>query len=1047
MIPVYLQQFKAAGVYRVVFDKSTVLNVDSQILRLVVGFSEKGPFNIPVYVTNATDFRTYFGDISKKLEKRGVYFHRLALQSLQAGPILCLNLKRFENEVVDGATINTGFNPSHAIIEDVQLKVEDIYDTSRFWELDAEKLNNLTSVDGAVLDQYINICTTNTKETSASYFIRKASGSKVSQYNITVSDWYSSKEDDMPDFLENYKNSLISDFFAEIYVFGTRFDANQVLASSTLKKYFEVAEQVDSKTGNKTTMIDEDGNPVLKLANHIVDAYGDWVDTLDELYADPTSHAIGHYVGCLIPEFTDKNGVYASLDIAFNQEQDEHNMMMSFNTDMLYEDETAEIDLSGRRSVRVESTSVNDDENPDTTSLIPSNLFAGTAITKLLGNEESKVITNKVKFINNIVYKDKTGKYDVLIKFNQTDKKVTGSLYVSEFNPTNKQIILKQINDDKTVTISTETSDEVWLIGKKLGCVYDVNANNYNEADEESNSNIMARVKDEKGVQHYFKRYNNGYGTYWNDQNNPFIENGEFIQEGPQKIITAVSRIERTANTPDDNTYQDFDKNMKISLLDVIVTMENDEPNSVYGSSITFIPINNEWKTETKNGTVALVSETIYDNTLYSLLQVGDCLLAKDGESTDEGKTDDFYDNVYVQEIDCEYDEEGNIKNYYISLSGEPFKFSDPSAPDIEYLIRVDNAINQEIGFMKPRYLEGYSYANSKPAGANMKSKLDWQKFILSTLTKYKGLRTGLLNKSDIDYRYVIDTFESFVDSSLKSVLSYLTKQKESAFAILNFPSVKTFVKCPYTSFTNSEDVFDVKYVAAGYNKKKATSIKFSLPEENEGASFCAFYTPLKFSDGYVDSIIPSAALVSNLFMQKYTSREPYYIIAGPNYGKINANGLVGPDYNYSKEELYVMEPFGVNCMVYKPGFGTFINSNQTAKQTPVSALSKVNIRELVIYLQDEIEKVLQHYQWEFNNTTTRNAILDKANAICSRIAANGGIEAYLNVMDESNNTNEIIENEMAVLSTAIEPGFGCGKMVQELTIYRRGGISAKIND
>ena len=136
-----------------------------------------------------------------------------------------------------------------------------------------------------------------------------------------------------------------------------------------------------------------------------------------------------------------------------------------------------------------------------------------------------------------------------------------------------------------------------------------------------------------------------------------------------------------------------------------------------------------------------------------------------------------------------------------------------------------------------------------------------------------------------------------------------------------------------------------------------------------------------------------------------------------------------------------------MNAMVYKPGFGTFINSNQTAKQTPVSALSKVNIRELVIYLQDEIEKVLQQYQWEFNNTITRNAILDKANTICGRVATNGGIESYLNVMDESNNTDEIIENEMAVLSTSIEPGFGCGKMVQELTLYRRGTMKAIIRD
>ena len=93
-IPVHLQQFKAAGIYRVVFDKSTVLGVDSEILRLVVGYSEVGPFNIPTYVTSPSDFKAIYGDISKKLEKRGVYFHRLAMQALTQGPILALNLKK-----------------------------------------------------------------------------------------------------------------------------------------------------------------------------------------------------------------------------------------------------------------------------------------------------------------------------------------------------------------------------------------------------------------------------------------------------------------------------------------------------------------------------------------------------------------------------------------------------------------------------------------------------------------------------------------------------------------------------------------------------------------------------------------------------------------------------------------------------------------------------------------------------------------------------------------------------------------------------------------
>ena len=242
-IPVHLQQFKAAGIYRVVFDHSAILNQDTQMLRLVVGYSEKGPFNVPVLVKDTAEFTSLFGNISKKLEKRGIFFHRLALQMLQVSPILCLNLKKFDGETVDGATISADFNPKFNPIDTVQLNVEDIYDTTRFWTLSADKLNNLRSVEGALMDQYINISTTNVKSTSATYFIRKASGQKVAGYNITVNDWYSDEE--MPEYLEKYKNNLISDFFAEIYVFKGKFEAKQVLASNALKNYFIVTNELD----------------------------------------------------------------------------------------------------------------------------------------------------------------------------------------------------------------------------------------------------------------------------------------------------------------------------------------------------------------------------------------------------------------------------------------------------------------------------------------------------------------------------------------------------------------------------------------------------------------------------------------------------------------------------------------------------------------------------------------------------------------------------------------------------------------------------------
>jgi hypothetical protein len=107
-LPNYLAQIKSSGIYRFVWDKSEIAGVPAETLRLVVGYSEKGPFNTPVYITSATEFKSVYGDISKKLEKRGIFFHRLALQCLEKSPIIVLNLKKFQNKPYKAS--NTCFN-------------------------------------------------------------------------------------------------------------------------------------------------------------------------------------------------------------------------------------------------------------------------------------------------------------------------------------------------------------------------------------------------------------------------------------------------------------------------------------------------------------------------------------------------------------------------------------------------------------------------------------------------------------------------------------------------------------------------------------------------------------------------------------------------------------------------------------------------------------------------------------------------------------------------------------------------------------------------
>ena len=609
-IPVYLQQFKAAGIYRVVFDKSTVLNTNTSMLRLVVGYSEKGPFNTPVLINDTAEFKQIFGDISRKLEKRGIFFHRLALQMLQVSPILCLNLKKFSGETLTASTISTEFNTKFDPIDTVKINVEDIFDTTRFWEYDESQLNDLRALDGTILDQYINISVTDVKANSCTYFIRKANGSKVSGYDITISDWYKDESSEIPEYLEGHEHNLISDYFAEIYVFKGKFTAKQVLASESLKNYFIVTDELD-----------ENNNPVIKLRNKVTNAFGDSVDTLDTLYQDDTSGAIGHWIGSLIPDFKDKQGMYAALNVKFNSDSDTHHMMMSFNTDLLDDDKT-NIDLSGKRVIPTQSNVKS--KKVSNYNLSIDKIYKGEATTSLLGNMNAPVIADKITFGVNVINEDGEPILDLETN-NKT--KITGTLYVSNINTTSNveyatvddlkaetktienvvedengnyvdgepttveiyKLTLSQIGasdvENSNITISFDDKYQLFNIAAKLG----VKVNKYWTRDE-------IEAKDENERSKYLTTntpkeliLKDGYGTYFNGIAFNEEENDNVLY-GPEKVISAISRLEG-GYSDEYSIFTDIDDNIKVNFVNVEINtkvefLSKDGDKSVYGASV-----------------------------------------------------------------------------------------------------------------------------------------------------------------------------------------------------------------------------------------------------------------------------------------------------------------------------------------------------------------------------------------------------------------------------------------------------------------------------
>ena len=94
-----LAQFKSAGVYTLEIDDTVQYRVETNALRLLVGFSAKGPFNKPVFLRDQNDAATIFGPINEKLEHKGSFFNRFADTLAKRTPVFALNLLKVDETV------------------------------------------------------------------------------------------------------------------------------------------------------------------------------------------------------------------------------------------------------------------------------------------------------------------------------------------------------------------------------------------------------------------------------------------------------------------------------------------------------------------------------------------------------------------------------------------------------------------------------------------------------------------------------------------------------------------------------------------------------------------------------------------------------------------------------------------------------------------------------------------------------------------------------------------------------------------------------------
>ena len=1060
-----IASIKAAGTYRFEFDKSQVVSIPANQIRLVAGFSKTGPFNTPVFIPDSGFFKQVYGDIDRNLERKDSYFHRSCLSALERGPILALNLLALDayDEVqyrkFSTAATTSNDNNNVARLEEYS----GFYNKDKFWFPEDEAFLRLVGATDVFSPSTTNnlLDFTNLGQNPVSVIVRKAAAANVAGFNVTVEEWYGSAN--VPGFLD--KDSLISDFMVDIFFisgnFGGDFGAanpyERFLGDPIYQEYFDKNRGIKRK----------------RSAADTTDTY------LEEFFNESEVNVFAQYTACLIPDFIDQLGNNLFVETLVNADTASTGMFCAVNQDLFSGDILLDgvdggIDLIGHNLELKQPNTVNflSYEGPIAADFLECQEFTTTlpAIVDTTGVTVTQLTTGEFE----LTYSGAAGDdlYDVLASFTANTSEVVGTFVKSKLG--NKYIPVTGVNVAGglvSVTFSgtgITIADLGFLSGDTIEYVnpaglyqivqkYDGASDNDTRIIGGPASDLYARFSAGTYTDGDIAVYRNTSIPQTFDSSLVFDATSYgYIHEAvgvvypisdPAYNLPAVEVIPYTDDTytterTDTIEFSLYNDNGLGSLG--VFWDSNDDPVNAFcldiqslsgANNITFDIIADS----TTPGSGLFPNQVLIDTAELNTgaIVVGNYLVHDEGLVSENSRL------TRINEVQGGLTNSdngvipGSVTNALLVTCQSEISVSVANGVrKVELYYPIDSWIK----YFNIFTFEGFNLIPTKhvPNGTN-----DRQNQILNGTLNGTSLFKALTDREVINFRYVVDTFGNGIESGSKAIYTRLCQSRKNAFAIVNAPSADDFKKNTNPKFLDATGSLSTRFISTGGDLSLNPTVRYSLPSITQGASWGAFYFPyITVRDLGRNINVPPAAYVSNNFISKYENALPWSLVAGVRRGVVGGTGVVGLEINLDKEDREYLEPFGINPIVFQTGTGPTIFANKTAQQNPKSALSSINVREVVIYIQDGIEAILKNYLFEFNTAQTRLEIKTLADNFLSTVQDDDGVYDFRNIMDESNNTSEVIDQNIGILDTYIEPVRGMEVLVQRTTILKTGAIS-----
>jgi len=934
-----LLQFKSSGVYRLEFDKSQTVNIPAETIRLVVGRSNKGPYNTPVLVEDVEQFKNVFGGIDKSLEKKNMFFHRSAIEALSRGPILALNLTADDSDdqvsILSPATNSSSEGLSANTIQSSAVagkKFSDVFDIDKFWNPSDEKL-----LAAAAEDTNHGISFVNIKQDPITIIIRQAADTRG--FELTAREWYG--ESNIPEGVE--ADEYVSDYLVDVFVFKGKFDAAELNNDPNYGTYF--------------------------------DANGLYKSEFAKFAGLREVTLMAQYNGLsLIPEFIDAEGNQMYIETLINMEARRTGLFCAVREDAL-----PQIDLIGNnfdiyQDYEVLSHKV---EQIKTSTIVDISGFGDNSVDgytlTILGATPVGLATagiNDTKYLKSVI----PGEF---VKIDTIEATAGGSIITSTTGD-----ISKSYEKFAAGTSATWNSPAVVTV--------DGNGNLKLSAAPFAYGDLLV-----------------GGNAFLLSENA-----GEYVAINTIDIdnVTGEVTVSPAGNVGFSTDYANANASELVVYKRALNTAFDIWTLSPNDRTEMFPTLAGGWEW-TDNLAGAFTYSYAGVGVLNANIKVGMYIPGDGGKLSRVKRIEKTYDGV-------------NTKYKF-------FTHRVVSSRPAYALKRYEDAS----GLYKTFPLEGATQTEKSIAE------------LLSAIKPGTGLGNALVDKDNITFRYVVDTFGSLENGSIlnKEELSFLCKERQNAAAILNAPMVKELKAATNPTFKDSFAPygFSVNHVATGGNLDTNPTSLYTLPSINAGASYAFYYGPgLNVIENGRTKVIPPAAYVSNNYIDKYLDALPWSIIAGPRRGVVGGTGVQSLEFSFDKNDRDILEPFGYNPIVFERGVGLTIKGNKTAQQGVQSALSSAHVREVLIYIEDGLAEILKNYLFEFNSAQTRLEIKTLADNFMESVKKDGGVYDYKNIMDGSNNTSEVIDNNMGILDTFVEPVKGLEILVSRVTVLNTGEIA-----